>query len=61
MRKRKLVSILTCAAIGISTLLSTTVNTFASEKEPVEIIAKRTEYSKTYDNGNGTYTSYVNW
>ena len=33
--------------------------TFAVEKEPYEIIELRTEFSKSYDNGDGTITSFI--
>ena len=33
--------------------------TFAVEKEPYEIIELRTEFSKSYDNGDGTITSLM--
>lgn len=33
---------------------------FAGEKEPTEIISKRSEYGKHFDNGDGTYSAYIN-
>jgi hypothetical protein len=33
---------------------------FAGEKEPTEIISKRSEYEKHFDNGDGTYSAYIN-
>ncbi len=33
---------------------------FAGENEPTEIISKRSEYEKHFDNGDGTYSAYIN-
>ncbi len=60
MKKRRILTALICAVTGTTMALNTGSGIFADEKEPVEIISKRSQYEKHYDNGNGTTTAFIN-
>lgn len=60
MRKRRIFTVFICAITGTILALNSSSGIFAEEKEPVEIFSRRSEYGKHYDNGNGTYTAFVN-
>lgn len=58
---KKLFSILTATTISLYTVCTTySTGMKAAAKEPIEVVSKRTEYSKVFDNGDGTYTAYSN-
>lgn len=50
--------------LSIITSLSITLEigsgAFAFEKDPIEIVSKRSEYEKYFDNGDGTVTAIIN-
>lgn len=58
--KKKAFSFIIMLVVILSMFGSLTTGTFADEIEPVEIISKRSEYEKHFDNGNGTTTAFIN-
>ena len=60
MKVKKALTILICTVIGVSLIFNTNSGSYALGKEPIEIISKRSEYEKHFDNGDGTITAFVN-
>ena len=60
MNKRMIAASLTMV-IGLGLTASQCCSSaFAGEKEPTEIVSLRSEYGKHFDNGDGTYSAYIN-
>lgn len=57
--KKTAFSFIIMLVVILSMFGSMTTGTFADEIEPVEIISKRSEYEKHFDNGNGTTTAFI--
>ena len=60
MKVKKALTILICTVIGVSLIFNTNSGSYVLGKEPIEIISKRSEYEKHFDNGDGTITAFVN-
>ena len=60
MKVKKALTILICTVIGVSLIFNTNSGSYALGKEPIEIISKRSEYEKHFDNGDGTIAAFVN-
>lgn len=57
---RKVVGIMLCGVLGISSIPVSANEVIPVNNTPVEIISERSEYGKHYDNGDGTFTAFVN-
>lgn len=58
---KKLFSIFTAAAISLCTVCTTySTGMKVTAKEREEVLSQRSEYTKVFDNGNGTFTAYSN-
>lgn len=57
--KKKVFSFIIMLVVILSMSVGLTTGIFANEIEPVEIISKRSEYEKHFDNGNGTTTAFI--
>lgn len=57
---RKVVGIMLCGVLGISSIPVSANEVIPVNNIPVEIISERSEYGKHYDNGDGTFTAFVN-
>lgn len=55
---KKYLSVLT--AVSLSLVAVTGAYSNAAEKDVTEVITKRSEYRKVFNNGDGTYTAYIN-
>lgn len=57
---KKCLSVVSSLAFTLTTFMLYPLNANAKETlNPVEIVSLRSEYGKHYDNGDGTYTSYI--
>lgn len=57
---KRCLSVLLSVASVTCVLTELASSSSATTQEPVEIISKRSEYEKHYDNGDGTITAFVN-
>ena len=58
MKVKKALTILICTVIGVSLIFNTNSGSYALGKEPIEIISKRSEYEKHFDNGDFSEASH---
>lgn len=57
---KKCLTIISGLVFTATTWIICPLNTRAIEDiEPVEVVSMRSEYEKHYDNGDGTYTAYI--
>lgn len=57
---KKYLAITSSLVFIVTTGIICPLNTKAIEDiEPVEVVSMRSEYEKHYDNGDGTYTAYI--
>lgn len=60
MKKRNLMVALAYTITSLSMGASYSASAISAEKTPMEIVSKRTEYDKYFDNGDGTITAIMN-